>query len=201
MSLSRNLLFWDVDTQADFMDPEGKLYVPQAEKIIPNIQRLNTWAESHDVQVVSSTDAHLPSDPEFQIYSPHCLVGTPGQKKVAGTVLPGHYVVPNRKVRIPEDLGSYPQIIVEKQAVDVFTNPNIEPLLQELGKRRVVLYGVVTEICVGWAARGLTARGYHVDVVSDAIQHLDDFKGRATIEEIQRHGGLVLTTEEALALR
>ena len=36
----RKIVFWEVDAQADFMLPGGKLYVPGAEKIIPNIQRL-----------------------------------------------------------------------------------------------------------------------------------------------------------------
>ena len=34
------IVLWEVDTQQDFMLPGGKLYVPGAEKIIPNIDRL-----------------------------------------------------------------------------------------------------------------------------------------------------------------
>jgi nicotinamidase/pyrazinamidase len=191
------LLFWDVDTQVDFMDPGGKLYVPGAEKIIPNIQRLNQWAASHQILVVSSTDAHQPSDPEFRDYPPHCLAGTPGQQKVPGTMLPKHLVVPNRKSELPADLESYQQIIVEKQALDVFTNPNIEALLGKLGKdREIILYGVVTEICVDRAARGLMLRGYKVNVAEDAIRYLEEEKGRATVDEVRRHGGRVMRTEE-----
>ena len=191
------LLFWDVDTQVDFMDPGGKLYVPGAEKIIPNIQRLNQWAASHQILVVSSTDAHQPSDPEFRDYPPHCLTGTAGQQKVPGTVLAKHLVMPNRKSELPAELESYQQIIVEKQALDVFTNPNIETLLGKLGKdREIILYGVVTEICVDRAARGLMSRGYKVNVVEDAIRHLEEEKGRATVDNVRRHGGGVMRTEE-----
>jgi len=192
-----SLLFWDVDTQVDFMDPGGKLHVPGAEKMIPNIQRLNQWAASHQIQVVSSTDAHQPDDPEFRDYPPHCLEGTPGQKKVPGTVLEKHLVVPNRKSRLPADFAGYQQIIIEKQALDVFTNPNIEALLERLGNdREIILYGVVTEICVDRAARGLISRRYKVNVVEDAIRHLDQEKACATVEEVRRHGGRVMRTEE-----
>jgi nicotinamidase-related amidase len=77
------------------------------------------------------------------------------------------------------------QIIVEKQIVDVFTNPNIDGLLGLTSRdRRVVLYGVVTEICAECAARGLITRGYTVDVVGDAMQRLDTTKGRSTIAEV-----------------
>ncbi len=198
--MRRDLLFWDVDTQVDFMDPTGKLYVPGAEKVLPKIQELNAWAEQHDVQVISSVDAHQLTDPEFAEYPPHCLAGTSGQQKVAGTVLPRHFVVPNRSVEIPAPISSYQQIVIEKQATDVFTNPNVETLLDKLGRdRRVVLYGVVTEICVEKAARGLLARGYHVDVVEDAIRHLDVEKGQATIEYIRQHGGRVLDSNAVLS--
>ena len=33
-------VFWEVDAQADFMLPGGKLYAAGAEKLIPNIARL-----------------------------------------------------------------------------------------------------------------------------------------------------------------
>ena len=39
-----NLFFWEVDTQADFMLPTGKLYVPGAERLLPNIRRLTEAA-------------------------------------------------------------------------------------------------------------------------------------------------------------
>ncbi len=195
-----NLLFWDVDTQVDFMHPEGKLYVPGAEKIIDNARRLTDFAAQRGIPIIASTDAHLESDPEFRDYPPHCLAGTPGQKKVSGTVLANHYVIPNRKVDLPGNLSAYAQIIIEKQAIDVFTNPNIGEVLQRFGGgREIVLYGVVTEICVNHAARGLIQRGCRVHLVRDAIQHLDAAKARATIDEVQRHGGRLLTTDEVLA--
>ena len=195
-----NLLFWDVDTQVDFMHPEGKLYVPGAEKIIDNVRRLTDFAAQRGIPIVASTDAHLESDPEFLDYPPHCLAGTPGQKKVSGTVLANQYVIPNRTVDLPGNLSAFAQIIIEKQAIDVFTNPNIGGLLQRFsGDREIILYGVVTEICVNRAARGLTQRGYHVHLVGDAIQHLDAAKAGATIDEVQRYGGRLLTTDEVLA--
>lgn len=197
MTVGEQLLFWDVDTQVDFMEPGGKLYVPGAEKIIPKIQQLNSWAADHGIPVLSSVDAHQPTDPEFSEYPPHCLAGTPGQQKVDGTVLPRHMVVPNRKSDVPCDVSSYQQIIIEKQATDVFTNPNVDALLQVLGReRRIILYGVVTEICVEKAARGLIHRGYRVDVVGDAMRHLDGNKSRGTIAYVLSHGGRELRTGE-----
>jgi nicotinamidase/pyrazinamidase len=195
-----SFLFWDVDTQFDFMYPAGKLHVPGAEAIIPNLQRLTSFAAQHQIPIVSSTDAHLSTDVEFNQYPPHCLQGTPGQRKVEGTLLPQYFTIPNRKIDLPRDLGRYSQIILEKQTVDVFTNPNTEALLTQIGRCDIVLYGVVTEICVDHAARGLIQRDFRVHLVEDAVRSLDSDRGQDTSQRIRQHGGLLLTTSEGFDL-
>ncbi len=194
-----NLLFWDVDTQIDFMLPEGRLYAPGAEKLLGNLQKLTSYAEQFHIPIISSVDAHSMSDPEFKQYPPHCVAGTPGQAKVKGTVLAGGFIVPNRAIQLPPNVASYSQIILEKQATDVFTNPNTDEVVRRLaGGKDIVMYGVVTEICVDLAARGLIARGFCVHVVTDAMQAFDEAKGAATLDFITRHGGQLLATAEVL---
>ena len=41
---SPRVIFWDVDTQYDFMKADGKLYVPDAEQLIPNLKKLTDYA-------------------------------------------------------------------------------------------------------------------------------------------------------------
>jgi len=197
--MDRSLIFWDVDTQADFMLPEGKLYVPGAEAIIPTLARLTQWAAQHRVLVVASADAHQPGDEEFSQYPPHCLAGTPGQKKIPETSLAPQFTIPNRAgAELPEP-GRYPQIVIEKQKFDVFTNPNAEAFLAQLGKPEIVLYGVVAEICVCAAGRGFLDREYGLTVVEDAIQHLNAKPARAFLEEVRRRSGRIVTAEQLLA--
>ena len=124
-------------------------------------------------------------------------MGTEGQKKVEETLLAEHLIVPNRLIDLPREI-EYPQIVVEKQAFDVFTNPNIDALLKALGKREIILYGVVTEICVDRAARGLIQHGYRVNLVQDAIQHLNSELGSATIDYVRQHQGQILSTGDVL---
>ncbi len=195
-----SILFWDVDTQADFIYPDGKLYVPGAEAIVPNLQRLTDWAGKNDVLVIASACAHRHGDPEFAHYPPHCLVGTPGQQKIAETRLPNALILPNRLVKLPRDLLSYQQIVLEKQQLDVFSNPNTDRLLDQLGpEHEIILYGVVTEICVAYAWRGLTCRGYRLRVVTDAIRHLDETSAQIFLDEIKEAGGALITVEELMA--
>ncbi len=192
-------LFWDVDTQVDFLDPAGKLYVPGSEHIIPNLGALTKFAAAKNILVIASADAHTMQDPEFQEYPPHCLQGTPGQQKVAETVFPRHCIVPNHPAELPRVLENFQQLIVEKQATDVFTNPNVEKLLERVGKREIVLYGVVTEICVSLAAKGLRQRGYKVHMVKDAVAHLDEGKARQVAADVERGGGKLLNTADIVS--
>src|SRR5207248_592646 len=62
------LVFWEVDAQVDFMLPGGKLYVPGAEKIIPNLNRLVAEVRPGRVLLISSADAHQPDDPDFLVF-------------------------------------------------------------------------------------------------------------------------------------
>ena len=58
-------VFFDIDSQLDFLYPAGALYVPGAERIVPAIARLNRFAAMHGIPVVSTIDAHTENDPEF----------------------------------------------------------------------------------------------------------------------------------------
>jgi nicotinamidase/pyrazinamidase len=192
-------IFWDVDTQVDFLYPDGKLYVPGSETIIPTLQRLTQWAAEHWVLVVASADAHQASDPELRQWPPHCLVGTEGQQKVPETSLPHPLIVPNRRVEIPADLSDWQQVILEKQELDVFTNPNTAPLVEQLGRPAVVLYGVVTELCVVRAARNLLAQGCAVTLVQDAMAAIDPGEARSCLDGLLRQGARLASASEIIA--
>ena len=199
--MNQTLIFWDVDTQVDFMLPEGKLYVPGAETIIPTLTRLTQWAAQHGVLVAASADAHQPGDEEFSQYPPHCLAGTPGQKKIPQTSLTPQFTIPNRAGAGLPELERYRQVIIEKQDIDIFTNPTTEAFLAQLSKPEIVLYGVVTEICVAAAGRGLLDRGYRVTIIQDGIWDLEAEKAKAFLEEVRWRGGQIVAAEQLLCAR
>lgn len=155
-------VFLDVDTQLDFLFPAGALYVPGAERLVPWITQLNHYAAAHRIPLISTMDAHTENDPEFRLWPPHCVAGALGQRKPECTLLPQRALAP----------AMAPQMIVEKQSVNCFTNPHLPGLLTALNADRCVLYGVVTEICVLHAAAGLAARGYQVEIVEEAVKEL-----------------------------
>src|SRR5687768_17135616 len=93
-------IFWDVDTQYDFMKADGLLYVPDSEAIIPALAALTDHAHQRGIPIVASADDHAPhhrelhDTPDFrETFPPHCMRGTPGQAKIAETTLRNPLVI------------------------------------------------------------------------------------------------------------
>ena len=200
--LSRNLVFWEVDTQADFMLPGGKLYVPGAERLLPNIRKLTDAARQDRVFLVSHGCYHTKDDPEFKTFPPHCIKGTTGAEFVPEALTERVLRVPNDPAAtLPADLSQYQQILLEKQTLDIFESRHAGELVERLGpEAEFVVFGVVTEYCVRFAAKGLLERGRRVSVVQDAIESLKAEDGQRTVPELQALGAKFIITEQALAL-
>ena len=200
--LSRNLVFWEVDTQADFMLPDGKLYVPGAEKLLPNIRKLTDAARQGRVFLVSHGCYHTKDDPEFKTFPPHCIKGTPGSAYVPEALTEKVVTIPNDPdAKLPGDLAPYQQIHLEKQTLDIFESRHAAELVSRLpADAEFFVFGVVTEYCVRFAAKGLLERGRRVSVVKDAIETLKAEDGERSIAELKALGAKFITTEQALAL-
>jgi nicotinamidase/pyrazinamidase len=170
-------VFFDVDTQLDFLLPAGALYVSGAELIVPAIAALNQYAATHGIVVVSTMDAHAENDPEFRKWPAHCVAGTLGQHKPQSTLVTG-------------------QRLLEKTTTNCFLAPQLAPLLEELAAERYVVYGVVTEICVQYAALGLLKTGKRVELVTDAVKSLDESTAARFLRDFVAAGGKFTTVNE-----
>jgi nicotinamidase/pyrazinamidase len=201
---SHNLVFWEVDTQADFMLPGGKLYVPGAERLLPNLRRLTDAARQGRVLLISHGCYHTQDDPEFKTFPPHCIQGTAGSAVVPEALTEKVVTVPNQPTAtLPPDLFSaqHQQIHLEKQTLDIFESRHAAELVKRLGNDvEFVVFGVVTEYCVAFAAKGLLKRGRSVSVVQDAIETLKAEDGERTIADLKALGAKFITTDQALAL-
>ena len=195
-------ILWDVDTQVDFMLPEGKLYVPGAEETAAAMRRLVEGARAAGIPHVASADDHELTDPEISdapdfetTYPPHCLRGTRGARKVPETEQDDP--VPIGLDSLPERWLKGREFLLLKKHFDVFTNPNTEGLLERLDPDEVIVFGVATDVCDDAAIRGLLERGRRVRFVEDAARGLDE--GRvATCTAAWREGGVEFTTVDAV---
>lgn len=197
------VLFWDVDTQRDFMDEEGKLSVPGAQSIVRNLKRLTDFAVRHRLPIVASVDAHHPDDVEFRQFGEHCVAGTPGQEKIPQTSAAGSEVaqagVLQEQVRRLA-AAELPQLIIEKPVLDVFAVPLAEDALRALAPARAFVYGVATEYCVARTVLGIARRGYAVTVVEDAIKAIGEAAGQEAIADMRQAGAELVSTDTALRL-
>ena len=178
------MILWDVDTQVDFMLPDGKLYVPGAEQTVPAMQRLVAAARAAGIVHVASADDHELTDdeiseqPDFEkTYPPHCLRGTRGARKIPETEQ--EEPIPITLERLPERYLEGREFLLLKKSFDVFTNPNADRLLERLDPDEIVVFGVATDVCDDAAIRGFLQRGLKVRFVEDAARGLDDARVEA----------------------
>jgi nicotinamidase/pyrazinamidase len=197
-------ILWDVDTQVDFMLPDGKLYVGGAERTIPAMKRLVEAARAAGIPHVASADDHeltddeISDEPDFQVtYPPHCLRGTRGAAKVPETAQDDP--VPLALTVVPEKLLRGREFLLLKKSFDVFTNPNTEWLVERLDPDEVILFGVATDVCDDAAIRGLLQRGRTVTFVEDAARGLDEARTAACTAAWRDGGVRFATTGEVLA--
>ncbi|MGD0805715.1 MAG: isochorismatase family protein [Candidatus Bathyarchaeia archaeon] len=180
------IVFWDVDTQVDFIEPLGKLPVPEATAIRDNLKRLTSSAPNFCI-LSGSVDAHTPRDHEFKTWPEHCVYGTPGQRKVLESSTQDILFIPSVKLtskQLSEVMAYSKQILFEKQHNTVETNPNCRSFLTKIDPEEVVVYGVATDVCVDITVKYLADKlGFKVTVALDAIRGIDSRRTKECIEE------------------
>jgi nicotinamidase/pyrazinamidase len=205
------VIFWDVDTQHDFLREGGKLYVPDAEHIIPNLKRLTDFAHERGFRIIASADDHVPGHRELsdspdwrRTFPPHCMRGTEGQRKIPETALRDPLVVEPDPAE-PDAVGRRVRshrgdILFHKHWFDVFTNPNVETVLDILAPDDIVLYGVALDVCNRHAIEGLLQRRPRTRLfaVTDAMKPIDPSAAEHLLEEWAGRGVRLVTTEEVV---
>jgi nicotinamidase/pyrazinamidase len=190
------LVFFDVDTQRDFLEPSGSLYVPKSTEIVHNLARLTEFALNHDIPIVATACAHLPDDPELTQFPPHCMAGTPGQERVPATNYPESVVLEVGE-RLDRDLPRHLTLL--KREIDVFSRPDAGDLVARYDQHQptFVVYGVATDYCVRAAVDGLLNRKIRVAVVADAVRAIDPTV-EADLLTNWAHRGAILTVTDAV---
>jgi nicotinamidase-related amidase len=154
------------DMLVDFVNPKGKLFVPDALKTIPPIRNLIDKARKAGALVIFIQDWHRPDDPEFSIWGPHAIQETPGVE-----ITPA--ITPSPK-----------EFIVRKRTYDPFYGTDLDLLLRQKKIQYLVITGTVANICVLHAAGSADLRGYEVVVPIDTISALNPFDYQIALRQI-----------------
>lgn len=149
--------FLFVDCQQDFFG-NGALEVPNADEIRPVLKKLTKLAQDEKIPVMKTMDAHVQNDPEFNTFPPHCIKETTGQASIV-------------------ECSCKKAVIFEKATYDIFDkklgSPNIESYLKDNNITEVWVAGIVGNICVEAAVRGLRNLGITTYVFRNAVTWMD----------------------------
>lgn len=203
-------IFWDVDTQNDFILKDGKLAIAGAEEILENLEKLTDYARRHGIQVIASVCDHTPDDdeiseqPDFeQTYPPHCIRGTQGQQKVKQTLPQNALFIEHAaeseralRARLERHTG---EVVIKKKHFDVFSNPNTATLLKVLQPDRIVVYGVALDVCDKYAIEGFLARtNAQVVFVQDAAHAIREERRPQLLDSWKKRGVQIVNSENVL---
>ena len=207
----RNILFWDVDTQYDFMRADGKLYVPEAEKIIPTLDKITKYARNNKIPIWGSVDYHDPDDPEisddpdfYDTFPLHCLKDTPGQEKIEATKPLNPLWIdsrPEAKSTLEQKIKHHQgEVIFRKQRFDVFTNPNVIPALDIIKPDKVYVYGVALDVCNAFAIEGfLKMDQFKISLITDATKPIHKDRGDSLIKKWEAAGVRMMESDAILS--
>jgi nicotinamidase/pyrazinamidase len=194
--LEQPLVFVDIDTQRDFLEPPGALSIAGADAITPNLERLTQFALGHRIPIIATACSHRADDPELNQFPPHCMAGSSGEKRITATDVPGSVILGIGE-RFAGNLP--PHLTVQKREIDLFSRPDAVELFARYSQDHptFVVYGVATDYCVSAAAKGLLRLGKRVAIVADAIRAIDSENEAAILTDLV-HRGAVLTVTDAV---
>lgn len=179
------LLFIDVQNYA--ADPKGgefrdlsaserakyDYYLDRLEQIaLPNMQRLQAACRIAGIEVIYAVIENLTADGrdrslDYKISGINVTKGS-WDAQVCDAIAPG---------------GD--EIVLRKNSSSVFISTNLDYLLRCLGKRQVILCGVVTDQCVESAVRDACDLGYLVTLVPDACATYTPERHEASVRAIK----------------
>ncbi|MCC2975260.1 isochorismatase family protein [Sphingomonas sp. PL-96] len=183
-----------VDTQADFMNPDGALAVAGAGSLAAPMTAWLKALDSKDTAAVLFTfDTHFAdtylSSAEAQQFPIHCVRGTPGWHNVLDTAAVDPAIPAYRLEKGVFAMWEEPDLRVEPLADGASLDR--DAFFRDLragGVEEAVVIGVAADYCVRWAIDGLVERGFRVTVpqaltrgIARPIDQVleEDFAGKA----------------------
>ena len=202
-------IFYDIDTQLDFIALDGKFHVAGAEAIVPKLKMLTDMAHEQKVRIVGSVDCHARGDPLLKSwggpYPDHCLAGTPGQQKIAETAPLNPLYLKNKEYtpqEIQQVLDHHGEIIFQRQQFEALANnAHLRAILRLVLRpyKDVVIYGVNVEVCADREITAVIGLGPKLHVVKDAVV-CSGIEQKSFFEKWQQ-AGVELTTLDELKIQ
>jgi len=191
----KSTIFFDIDTQHNFMHKGGKFYVPDAEKIIPKLGRITGFARKNNISIVASIDLQKSGEEILTNYAAQAN----GYRKIPETTLPNAKIIPDYELeneQLKDILEKHSRFWIFKKKNDVFSNPNTKEIIKNA--KRACVYGVATDYCVKAAVLGLRSMNIETYVIKDAIKPAFRKNEKKDLELFRKKGAKLITTEQLI---
>jgi len=191
----RRQVLVDINTQQDFFLADGLVCIRNHRRVLAHIRRLMAWARRRDISVVSTCEVYADTGRHNGDVR-YCVDGTPGQMKIAYTLLQNRISFPaDGNTDLPRDmLRRYQQVILHKRCTDPFDEPRIDRILSEVCAAEFILMGACAEGAVKAAALGLLQRDKKVSVVIDAVGYHDNHEAKMAFRKMEAKGAKLIET-------
>lgn len=174
-----------IDLQNSFFHKTGQNYYPESADVLPALQQLLRGARAAQRPVIFVAERHRPGLNDFE------------DAKLPAHCVEGHFDSELMKGFAPEGPT---ELLLPKRRMSAFQATDLDLLLRELQVGTLVIGGVKTNVCVRATVQDGFSLGYRCHVVRDAVnsnrQHLAD----ASLEDIERYLGWVVSLEEGVRL-
>ena len=157
-----------IDMLRGFLEQGHPLYCgTRARNIVPSIQRLLEQETKAGAQIFYICDHHKPDDPEFNMFPPHCIEGTP-------------------QAEIIPELSRYFGEIIPKRSFSGFHDTPLEKKLKSLNPNTIIVCGVCTDICVLHTVADARSRSYEVEIPIDCVASFDEKAHFFALEHMEK---------------
>ena len=166
-----------IDMLRGFLEAGYPLYIGEKSRgIIPNIQNLLEQELARGSKVFFICDHHDADDLEFKMFPPHCIEGT-------------------AEVEVIPELASYPGEVIPKKRYSGFYGTQLEEKLSELEPGKLIICGVLTNICVMHTTADARNRDYEVEIPVNCVASPDEEAHRFALEHMDKVLGATLVQE------
>ncbi len=175
-----------VDGINAFYDPSGSLYYPEVAETVEPILALLDRGRQRRVLRVHAVERHRVGLGDYE-----------------WTRLPEHMFAGTSEVEIfppfspPEDER---EVEIGKRRFSAFFATDLALMLREQHVDTVVIAGVKTNVCIRATAQDAFANGFGVVVVREATNSNRPHLAEASLEDIDRYMGRVVSLQDALGL-
>jgi len=173
-----------IDMLNEFCKPGGAMVLPGYERLVPPQKNVIDAGRQAGCPVLFVADTHRPNvrqDREFLKRTSHCLEGSWGAQ-VIGDLDPR-----------PDD------IYIVKRRYSAFFNTDLDLTLRDLQVNTLVIFGVVTNICVRSTVHDAFFLGYQVIVPEDCVAATGPREQESSLYDIGTHFGIVADSEHVTA--